>query len=414
MTLALLSQAAACGAALCGCGTGTAAAVGADAAVQSAGDGYEAFPPDFPSIVAGAGPRLTSPKLVTITWASDVAGATMQDFDERLGASAYWKATTSEYGIGEASSQSVVIQSAPPAAWDDTQVDKWVQAQAQSSSSGWPPPDGQTVYVVYLPASVELASMGQDACLSYAGYHTDLGTSPDIAYALIPEACYRGTPYSLIDNATSSAAHEIVEAVTDPFSNLSPAYLGFDPDHLAWELWTEWQDEVADACEFSSSAYYREGADLPYLVQRIWSNESAYAGHDPCVPRLAVPYFDVAPQALESLSIDALSADGKTVSPFTSKGFRIAPGQTATVKVGFFSDAPSGAWSVTLAEGDCCTKAAGLLTLSPTTLTGRNGDVGAVSVTVNKAPAVGNAIAMSLTSSNSSAAHVRPVLIGAY
>jgi hypothetical protein len=378
------------------------------------GDGYEAFPPDFPTIQSQGGPVLTKPRVVTVTWASDSQAPTLQAFDEAIGASSYWTSVTGEYGVGPIENVNVAVTTAPPAQWDDTQIDAWVKQQAQSGSSGWPAPDGETVYVVYLPASVQLTSMGQAACQAYSGYHTDLGTNPDIAYALVPEGCYQGTGYTLIDNATSSAAHEIVESAVDPFSNQSPAWIGFDQDHLAWELWMEWQDEVADACEFSNYAYFTETGNLPYLVARVWSNASAKAGHDPCVPLVSGAYFDVAPQGLEDVAVQAVGADGMTVQPFTSKGWRISPGSSRAVKVGFFSDAPKGAWSVTVAEGDCCTQPAGLLDISPKTLTGKNGDVGEVTITVKKAPATGTAIPLSFTSGDGTLQHVRPALVGAF
>jgi hypothetical protein len=386
----------------------------ADGETLSPGDGYEAFPPDFPTIENQGGPVLGHPRLVTVTWASDPQAPTLEAFDQALGASSYWKTVMGEYAIGPIQNVAVTIAAAPPAQWADTDIDAWVKQQAQSSTSGWPAPDGETAYIVYLPATVQLTSMGQAACQAYAGYHTDLGTNPDIAYALVPEACYQGTGYSLVDNATSSAAHEIVESATDPFSNQSPAWLGFDKDHLAWELWTEWQDEIADACEFSNYTYFKEGSDLPYLVARIWSNASAQAGHDPCLPLVAGAYFDVAPQGLQDVGVQAVAADGMTVQGFTSKGWRISPGQSATVSVGFFSDAPRSAWSVAVAEGDCCTTPAGLLDISPTMLSGKNGDVGQVTITVKKAPAVGSAISLSFTSGDGMLQHVRPVLVGAY
>lgn len=385
-----------------------------DGGAVDPGDGYEAFPPDFPTIGNQGGPIFAKPRVVTVTWASDPQAATFRAFDQAIGASSYWKTVTGEYGVGPATNVDVTISSAPPAQWQDTEIDAWVKQEAQSSTSGWPAPDGETMYIVYLPASVQLTSMGQPACQAYSGYHTDLSTNPDIAYALVPEACYQGTGYSLVDNATSSAAHEIVEAATDPFPSQSPAWIGYDGDHLAWEFWTQWQDEVVDACEFSNYAYFKEGSDLPYLVARVWSNASAQAGHDPCVPLLAGAYFDVAPQGLEALGVQALGSDGATVQSFTSKGWHVSPGQTATVSVGFFSDAPKSAWSVEVTEGDCCTMPAGLLEISPTTLTGKNGDVGQVTITVKKAPAAGNVIPLSFTSGDGTTQHVRPAFIGAY
>jgi hypothetical protein len=68
---------------------------------------------------------------------------------------------------------------------------------------------------------------------------------------------YQAAGMSVVDDATASGAHEIVESATDPATNSNPAVVGFDPGHLAWELWTEWQDEIADACEFGADTSRR-------------------------------------------------------------------------------------------------------------------------------------------------------------
>ena len=352
--------------------------------------------------------------LPAVTWADNDAGATMRDFDQKIGASKYWKEVTSEYGIGPAVSKDVILQTAPPSTWDDSQIGPWVQSNASSASSGWPMPDGETMYVVYVPASVKLTTMGQDACLAYGGYHTDLGGNPDIAYALIPEGCYVGTGFSLVDNATSSAAHEIVETAADPFANQSPSLMGYDGNHVAWELWTRWQDEIADACEFRSDAYYKEGTDLPYEVSRIWSNAAAAAGHDPCAPAAGKPYFDVAPQGLQDLSVQALGSDGKTVAGFSPRGWHIPPGQTQTVSVVLTSDSQAAPWTVIATEGDCCSNPAGLLTITPRQFQGHAGDVMQVTIKVNAPPKTGTAILMTFASETGGTTHLRPAVIGAY
>ena len=391
-----------------------AASLGLGCGSKSAGPSDAPDAAGLPQVVDQGGPKLNVPRIVTVTWADDDAGAVMRDFDHKIGASKYWKETTAEYGIGPAVSDDVILQTAPPAAWDDTQIDPWVQTNATSSSSGWPQPDGETMYVVYLPASVKLTTMGQDACQAYGGYHTDLGGNPDVSYALIPESCWVGTGFSLIDNATSSAAHEIVEAATDPFPNESPAMLGYDGNHVAWELWTQWQDELADACEFRSDTYYREGADLPYMVARIWSNAAAAAEMDPCAPVIGLPYFDVEPQGLQDLSVQAVGSDGKTVAGFSPKGWHISPGQTQTVSVVLEGVSPTTTWGVVATEGDCCTNPAGLLTITPSQFTGHSGDVMQVSITVHAAPKIGTAIMMTFASQDNGTTHLRPAVIGAY
>src|SRR5262249_35150198 len=82
------------------------------------------------------------------------------------------------------------------------------------------------------------------------------------------------------------------------------------------------------------------------LVQRIWSNQSALAGHDPCVPIPAGEvYFNAAP-VLE----DTFEGQVPGVS-FKTKSVKIAAGQSRTIEVDLFSDAqPSAPWNVTAQE----------------------------------------------------------------
>src|SRR5208283_2795224 len=97
-------------------------------------------------------------------------------------------------------------------------------------------------------------------------------------------------PLSLPD-VEETAAHETVEAATNPYpESTSLGYVGFDPDHLAWDLYTGFNDELADACQNWQDSYYQESGSFPYWVQRSWSNKSALAGHDPCVPAATGAY----------------------------------------------------------------------------------------------------------------------------
>jgi hypothetical protein len=422
-----------------GCGSSSDNA-GDDAGGSSSGSGddsggspdagYPAFTPEMPVLQNAKGATLTAPKIVTVTWPSDTNQASLQDFDDRVGASSYWKSALAEYGIGPASSGSsnhVVVQTPPPATWAAADIDKWAQQQAGNpSTSGWPAPDAQTVYMVFIPSNINVTDVDPtnktvDACTLEEGYHTTLtaGSNPNgVAYALALEHCSIEYGTDVLGDATETAAHELAEAATDPFSDAagnSSGWAGFDKAHLGWELWNQWQDEVADACQFFDEAYYKEGADLPYMVQRLWSNASAMAGHDPCVPLPAAPYNNVSPLGLEDVSVTAVDANGK-VSPLPTKGWHIAPGQTAKVQVGFYSDAPTAAWSVQAIEGDCCTQPwTNVLTVSPSTFTGQNGDTVELSITANKAPAQGTAALLTFWSSaGNKQNHYMPVVVGVY
>jgi hypothetical protein len=77
-----------------------------------------------------------------------------------------------------------------------------------------------------------------------------------------------------------------------------------------------------------------------YVVQRSWSNASARAGHDPCVPALAEPYFNAAPILTAKQQITFQS------QVLTTNGLQLALGQSKTIAVQLFSDAPRADWSV--------------------------------------------------------------------
>jgi hypothetical protein len=77
---------------------------------------------------------------------------------------------------------------------------------------------------------------------------------------------------------------------------------------------------------------------LDFTVQRSWSNKSAKAGHDPCVPAaMGQAYFNSVPVFNDTISIMG--------APM--KGVKIAAGQSKTIDVDLFSDAAtSGPWTV--------------------------------------------------------------------
>jgi hypothetical protein len=311
------------------------------------------------------------------------------------------------------------VQTALTTGIDESAIDTWVQDQiANAATSGWPSPDAQTAYIVYVPDTVKVTSQGADACTSSFGYHVELeaGANPNgVSYGLILEQCYTQANQTLMQNATATAAHEIAEATTDPYPNNDPALHGFDSNHLGWALWNDWQDEVGDLCQYFDEVYFQGGSDEPYLLCRLWSNASGAAGHDPCVPVPTTPYNNVTPLGLQDVSVQAVGGDG-TVATFATKGWRIAPGQSANVTVGFYSDAPTGAWTVQAVEGDCCTSPwTSVLTITPSTFSGKNGDKVQLGITVNNAPTQGTAALLTFWSdAGNKQNHYMPVVVATY
>jgi hypothetical protein len=140
-----------------------------------------------------------------------------------------------------------------------------------------------------------------------------------------------------------SASHELNEASTDPHPNTNTAYAGFDQNHLAFEFFNQFQDELGDACESFVEA--TDAVDFtPYVVQRQWSNKSAAAGSHWCLPALAEPFYNTTflPQTkLDTISVD-LSSLGVGAASTTSEGFKVALNKSVTFPIGLFSDRSTG------------------------------------------------------------------------
>ncbi|MGH7296184.1 MAG: hypothetical protein ACRELB_14680 [Polyangiaceae bacterium] len=377
---------------------------------------YPSVPPDIGQIVNQGGTLLTSPKIVTVTWTADPNEAALETFGDQLGASAYWAQAVGEYGVGPATSGAanhVRVPTAPPAAIEVTDLETWFSQQVlDPATSSWPAWDDQTSYVVYVPTATHLTSGGADTCQQHASLHSEVsvGDHP-VSYVFIDESC--NGSLSVLDGATSAAAHEIVEDVTNPYPYSSRAYIGFDAQHLAWALLDgEQDDELGDTCEGLSDAVFTGPADLPFALQRVWSNASAAAGHSPCVPQSPEPYFNVTPLAQETLGVLV----GVAQTPATALGYEVPAGTSKTFDVSYYSDAPTGLWNLAAVEGNGVTPPdASHVTLSVARGEGANGHQDRVTVTVDSAPDGGNAILVTLVSSaQGHTTHYFPVLIGAY
>ena len=337
-----------------GPGPGQDASASPDATPADAGDHgspsttYPAFQPDVPQVMNNGGPTLAHPVVVTITWSTDPDVAKYEAFGDSIGGSNYWSTLNSEYSVSAVTSGTtnhVHITTAPPASMSDQDLQTFVTTNASSATSGWPAPTDQTIYAVYMSPGMSLMLGGQDACQQgVGGYHDESKTiTTPFAYAIVPH-CSGATS----DDSVMSASHEFDEAATDPFPGTRPGYVGFDADHLSYEYWNQFQDEVGDACEFYKSSFFATTeATFAYQVQRQWSNKSAAAGHNPCVPVMAEPFYNM---TLFPVQEDAITADLSALmaGKVQSKGFKAIVKQPRTFQLGFFSDAAtSGPWTVT-------------------------------------------------------------------
>ena len=310
----------------------------------------EAAHADPPQVVSLGGAVLAAPKVVPVFFSGDdAAQATIEQFLRALPPSTWWPTTTHEYGVGALTiAPSIVSSDAPPTT--DAALQTWLQTNADGTHAGWPAPDANTIYTVFLPAGVTLTAGGK-SCVSFGGYHSEAMGANSLVYALIPRCNSNRFPGPL-DDTTIATSHEIVEASTDPHVYTAPAFVRLDPNHYVMNRTPG--GELGDMCEYVDTAYQPlVGA---FYVQRTWSNASALAGHDPCVPVLATPYVGAAPR----LGPISLTTRNGTIS---TEGVMVNNGSSANVEVDVFSDAP-GAQPVTVEAYDAATLNGGQVQLA--------------------------------------------------
>jgi hypothetical protein len=173
------------------------------------------------------------------------------------------------------------------------------------------------------------------------------------------------------------------------------------------------QTENGDMCEVYKDAAYRPTGDtLTETLQRQWSNASAKAGHNPCVPVPTGSYFNVVPLSPEDITVDTSAVGGP--SKQRTKGFHILQGETKSFSIGFNSDgATSGPWTIKAIEGSAFNPGkTSHLSISIDKTTGVNGEKAVVSVTVNSISTRSHAELMTIVSTLGTQQHFMPILIG--
>lgn len=333
--------------------------------------------PDLPQVLNMGGKVLTNPRVVPVLYSDDPYGADVQKLLQQIAASTYWPTIASEYGVGPLQIGSPILQSGKaPAKLAEGDTLAWLDKGLADPSTPWGKVDANTIYMLVIPPQTDFISgTGSDAvscCADRGGYHDEVQLAGTLVpYAVVCACAYPELGLNALDDLTSTIAHELIEAATDPFSVSAPA---FSQQSNADAAWTDISDgEVGDLCEFNQdSNIHVSGID--YLVTRSWSNLAAAAGHEPCLPSPDPgPYFAAAPLVKDTVNIlDFLG------NPVQAKGVKIGLGQSRTVDVQLFSDGPvSGPWQVKAYdfEQEIQGQAKPKLAFTWDKSTGNNGDV---------------------------------------
>jgi hypothetical protein len=434
-------------AAACGSSDGEAAPVVADADGAATTDGgtdavpvdngspssiYPAPHPPLPQLVNAAnGPILTTPKIVFVLYPGDPHKADLETFANKMVGSAYWTATTAEYGVGPLTYGGAIelTGETPPTTIAQTEIQTYVSNALASGKLGTPDP--QAIYTLVYPSSTTVTQLNPvtnllppvKSCESFSAYHDsvladagDAGAKTRFAFAVIP------TCASPIDSLTEPITHEWVEAATDPAPTFpkggvilpsggpEAAFFSTDKDHTVWALLGG--AEAADLCNTNGSSVVFTPPEIGFAVQRSWSNIAAKASHDPCVPHVnGIAYFAAAPVLDQTVTFDT-SFTGSV----TSKGVVIPLGQSRTIEVDLFSDGALDG-PITVAAKDLLNAYYGAQGIGKTLdftwdrTQGVNGEKLHLTVTVTDGSFFGGAHAFFITASRGSRRQVWPGLV---
>jgi hypothetical protein len=203
-----------------------------------------------------------------------------------------------------------------------------------------PTPDDNTLYAIYLPTTTDFNGGGSGCTQGFEGYHAQ-GTYQTQTYAYSINVECAGT----LTDVTVTSAHETAEAASDGFSTQTTGgyYMNYY-DINTWGWLDAFDGEIADMCD----DYYGLGQDHwtegSFVYQRIWSVKAAAANENPCKPVPAGEvYFNAAP-ATAFLEMNV--------------------GETITIEVDAFSDAPTGDWTILAQDGTDSTGATVYTSLS--------------------------------------------------
>ncbi|MGO8993750.1 MAG: hypothetical protein ACLQVI_10515 [Polyangiaceae bacterium] len=322
---------------------GTGDATIADGSTGDAGFVQASHLP-FPSIVYSGAPLLLAPKVVSIVFKSDPFVTSLEEFGAGItSTTTWWPTVISEYcdgdggcvGKGPAGVSAEIDASAPAAVYDPSlgPGDAGGAVNIQTfindliAAGTVPAPDANTIYALYLPTTTDFNGGGSGCDQGFEGYHSQATyQSQTYVYSINVECA--GT----LTDVTVTSAHETAEGSSDGIATETTGgyYMNYN-DLNTWGWLDAFDSEIADMCD----DYYNLGQDHwtegSFVYQRIWSVKAATANENPCKPvPVGEVYFNAAP-ATAFLEMNV--------------------GETITVEVDAFSDAPMGNWTILAQDG---------------------------------------------------------------
>lgn len=173
-----------------------------------------------------------------------------------------------QYGVGRGNGQAAFVDNHATVA---NITDAAIQSEVltEINAGHLPPPNANNYYPVHFPPGMNItAPDGSKSCVQFCAYHSvfqvqnSAGTIFNIPYGVVPDVGNAGCAggcggnASTVNNETSVASHELVEATTDPALN-------------AW--FDGGGQEIGDICNGQQFTFT---ATHTYVLQKEWSNSA--------------------------------------------------------------------------------------------------------------------------------------------
>jgi hypothetical protein len=270
------------------------------------------------------GPLIQTPRIVTVFWSGNVNAALTapttglaQFFTdvEQSGTYLPWLQEYDTVGITGGSEQAILagsmigtvtlVPSRCASTTKCTVTDAEIQTElnAQIVSGVLPAPvadctgNTETLYMISFPPNVTVSgpdgagtSCANNGFCAYHNTGTYAPTNIPLIYGVLPDeftsACNTGCGNgTAMQNTTSTASHELVEAITDPDIGLIPATSPNVEAPAAWYDQSNNCGEIADICDTGAADTITVSGRV-WSVQELWSNKQGKCtstGPDPAV-----------------------------------------------------------------------------------------------------------------------------------
>jgi hypothetical protein len=244
---------------------------------EEANEGTSPFAAASPNdLTYGGGPLITKAKIVAVFWGSNVNStvtAQIGGFYSTMVNHPYvdWLSEYSVSGknIGRGTFGGSFTITPGKTSTSLTDGDIATELASQMAKGNIPLSNSNTIYMVHFPKGITISAFGQTSCVAggFCAYHffakkkVNL-TTRTFFYGVMPDfsagsgcdtVCGADT---MFQNFTSTASHEVIEAITDP---------------TPFNGWNGANGEISDVCN-QQHATIRGTDGTAFTVQRNWSN----------------------------------------------------------------------------------------------------------------------------------------------